>query len=323
MNLGPEAPVVSAPVSRETHLRRLRPLLDACAAYGPVDYSLAKLAQDTPPATAPARDAVVARVWHRPEPPYDLLAVAALHGNRNLVFLIHPAVRSGVTEAAMLEWIAQQVALVGKAQPNAKVWAHLDFGEDAYHCVLLERAGFARVEAVAHRMARPLDARSTLGAAVPPLLSPDLPVGFAIRTVGGDDDLQRFVALFHDAFGDGPSVDGRRRLRQRPNHLPELVVVDPHGQYVSFCSVQVGHTAQLPLVEGEAIVYQLGTARAHWHRGFGRAALRAGLLQMREHGVHTARLHTAARNIHAQSLFESEGFRRTGTVTNVRYVIDA
>ena len=323
MTLGPDTPATTVPFVRGADLPHLDPLLDACAADGPVDYSLAKLGQDTPVADTPARDAVVAQAWRRAEPPHEVLAVAALHGARNLVFLIHPAVRGGQVEATVVDWILHQVQLAGQATPGARVWAHLDLGQDVYRCEVLERAGFSRVEAVAQRMARRLDRGSPLGPDVPPLHLPTLPPGYTIRTVESDDDLAQFVALFHDAFGAGPSVDGRRRLRQRTNHLPKLVVEDPTRQFVSFCSVHIHHTTQVALTYGEGFVFQLGTARAHWRRGFGRAALRAGLLQMREHGAHTARLQTAARNSGAHSLFESEGFRTTETVTNVRYAIQA
>ena len=236
----------------------------------------------------------------------------AVVGSPNGTFHIHPAARRESVETAVMGWIHRQLPRVVAAHPEfGRLDIHLRPETDSYRAGLLERHGFTRVETVTRRMRRPLD---------PPPPDAVLPPGYRVRPLGGPDELERYAAVFGEVFGAGPSVESLRERWQQPGHLPELVVEAQDGAFVAFCACEIGHSPQMPLAPDEGCVSHVGTARAHRRRGLGRAALRAGLWQLRERGVRWAVMQTGGANEASQRLFESEGFATCEMVPRLRYV---
>jgi mycothiol synthase len=172
--------------------------------------------------------------------------------------------------------------------------------DDLRRMALLAATGFVRRERYTLQLRRALDGASRPG---------DAP-GFAIRPVRGEDELPAYVALYHQAFGDGPTVESRRRLWEDPSYARELdlVAVTTGGELAAFC------LCSMPAAEAaDGWVEQMGTHPVFRRRGLARALLREGLARLAERGARTVGLETGGENP-ARELYEAEGFRLHGRV---------
>ncbi len=306
---------IGRPYAGDADLPALEALLASCADREPTEPTRILFARSQPGERLSA-DASVARLWFDAGAARDgtdaaPVAGALVTGNvPRLAFHVRPDARVPAVEAAVMAWVEEQLPEVAAAA-TARLDVHLRAGFDVYRAALLERHSFTRVEAFTRRMRRPLDP-------APP--ESVLPPGHRVRPLDGPAELGRYAAAFRDAFDAGPSAESLRERWEQPGHLPELVVEATDGTFVAFCYCEAGHTTQMPLGPDEGCVSHVGTARALHRRGFGRAALRAGLRQLRERGMRWAVMQTGGGNEPSRRLFDSEGFSTLEMVPRLRYV---
>jgi mycothiol synthase len=148
--------------------------------------------------------------------------------------------------------------------------------------------GSALEEAVRARGYRKLgDSLYTLEHTLQDLAAPQLPEGFAFRTVREEDDVDKRRQAKAIAFGGGyaPSdwapADVYREIQRAPDYRPELdlFIVAPNGDYASFCTIWIDEANHHGIFE------PVGTRLEYQGQGLGRALLMEGLRRMAERGV--------------------------------------
>jgi len=189
-----------------------------------------------------------------------------------LVQLTHPGDRERLVEA-VLDWF-EETAAPGDGADGAAVRA---LEVDATTVAALEQRGFLRApEGALNHTARSLST---------PVPEPELPYRYRLRTVAGDEDVERRVAVHRAAFAPSRVVpESYRRLMQEPAYRPDLdfVVEAPDGSFAAFCLCWLD--AENRLGEFEPV----GTHPDHQRQGLGRAVCLAGLRGLRAAGAETA-----------------------------------
>jgi predicted N-acetyltransferase YhbS len=119
------------------------------------------------------------------------------------------------------------------------------------------------------------------------LPEPQLPDGFAIKSVFDEDDVEKRRRAKAIAFGahygpsDWPPAEAFRKMQQAPDYREDLdlFVVAPDGEYVSFCTIWVDEANRYANFE------PVGTHWEYQRLGLGRALLTEGFRRMAERGV--------------------------------------
>ena len=172
----------------------------------------------------------------------------------------------------------------------------------------LERHGFAREEWSTVRFRRALDDE-------PPEAA--LPVGFAIRHLHGEDEVEAYVALHRESFGtENMTVEERLAFMRDPGYVPELdlVAVTPDGALAAF--VVSGVDVAESRVAGACVGYTdpIGTRPAYRRRGLSRALLREAFRRLKARGVAETHAGTGSWNTATIALLESVGYRQVENV---------
>lgn len=139
-----------------------------------------------------------------------------------------------------------------------------------------------------------------------PFPDPVLPPGYTLRTVEGEADYARRVAVHVNAFSPSRlTVEMYRRAVQMPSYRPDLdiVVVAPDNTFAAFCIVWFDAENQIGVFE------PVGTHSAHRRLGLGKAVMYEGLRMLKLLGAHTAHVNTYHDDMPAIKLYESCGFR--------------
>ncbi len=139
---------------------------------------------------------------------------------------------------------------------------------------------------------------------------PDLPRGWALRSVAGEAEANSRRAASHAAFGS--TMPGAMHLQRylnfmrSPVYVPDrdLVVVTPQGKVAAFMVWWKDPS-------GVAQIEPFGTHPDFQRRGLGRALIYHGLSEMRAAGMHTVRVVTDDGS-HAAAFYESVGFEDSG-----------
>jgi ribosomal protein S18 acetylase RimI-like enzyme len=174
---------------------------------------------------------------------------------------------------------------------------------DAGLVAVLERHGFGREDWHTLKYGRMLAG---------PLPAPKLPLGFAIRPVGGEQEVDAYVALHRAAFGtQHMQAEERRALMHDPAYMPELdlVAVAPDGTLAAFAGG--GIDCEASRYAGHVIGYTdpIGTRPAYRRLGLARALLREAFLRLQQHGVQVTTVGTGSWNVPTMGLLESAGYR--------------
>jgi mycothiol synthase len=106
-----------------------------------------------------------------------------------------------------------------------------------------------------------------------------LPQGFCIRSLADQDreDLERRAAIANNAFDmTTHTAQTIQMLQKAPTYRPELdlVVVGPDGTFVAYCVIWFDE------VNGIGMFGPVGTHRAYWRRGLGKAMMSEGLMRL-------------------------------------------
>jgi ribosomal protein S18 acetylase RimI-like enzyme len=183
------------------------------------------------------------------------------------------------------------------------------FDGDTARITWLEQRGYARCEHRETISIRPLDE---------PIPQPQLPDGFSIRSVQGELEVGKLIALINDSFGLSWTAEGYQKWMRSPGYRAdnEMVVVAPDGRFASSCIL-------LPDTHNRAVMFEnVGTGGEFRRMGLAKALLYAGMERMKTQGFTTAMVpHGTEHATHpsnlafdvdaASALYAAVGFRPT------------
>ncbi len=160
----------------------------------------------------------------------------------------------------------------------------------------LEQYGFQRTENVTLHMQRDL---------LMPIPKPELPEGFAIRSVAGIEEAESIASLHRAAFGtDYMTTENRLAIMNASEYDPslDLVVVAPNGTLAAYC------TCSANLEDKIGSTDPVATHPDYQKLGLARALLLTGLSLLKDHDMQKATLGTSEDNIAMKKVAESVGF---------------
>jgi ribosomal protein S18 acetylase RimI-like enzyme len=245
-----------------------------------------------------------ARLWTGP-PDGALAACAIFEPPLTFQFAIEPSLtHDDALGADVIAWAEERRASVrdqsnvplayqGLGDSTLSTWA---FDSDPDRMALLERHGYRQGDAGGVRFARDL---------TDPLPAVDLPRGARFRRMT-EADAEARAELHRDAWsvwGESKfSAALYRRLRSAHLYDPDLdVVVEHERRIASYC------VCWLDTANGVGYFEPVGTRPSATGHGLGRAVIREGMRRLREKGMRTAFVATAAVNKPAAALYQSAG----------------
>lgn len=172
---------------------------------------------------------------------------------------------------------------------------------------LLERHGFIREAQYSVHMVRSLHE---------PIPAPQLPLGFSIRHVTGEHEVDALVTLHRAAFGtETMTVEERLAMMGVPDYEPELdlVVVAPDGRPAAYCMVSISQEENAQTGRNEGYTDPVATHPDFQQRGLAKALLLTGLHILQQRGIDTACLGTSSDNVSMQRTAQAVGFHVQST----------
>lgn len=216
--------------------------------------------------------------------------------------------RDGVVVEEMLHWVLECIqAEAARRGEMVRIRARSREADVAL-VTQLERSGFERAQRVTICMTRSLDA---------PIPTSQLSAGFSIRSVQGEEEIEAYLALHYDAFGEHFKSSGSRRAFMRdPAYIPDLdlVAVAADGTLAALCVCSIDHEESERIGHTVGWTDPIGTRPQFRRRGLARDLILEGFRRLKAHGVATAILATGSDNVAARSVYESVGYRMDHTV---------
>jgi ribosomal protein S18 acetylase RimI-like enzyme len=146
---------------------------------------------------------------------------------------------------------------------------------------------------------------------------PQVPDGFTLRTVRGDEDLHERVEVHRATWAPSRvTEESYRKVMRAWPYRPDLdcVLEAPDGTFAAYVLCWYDDVNRVGEFE------PVGTHPDHRRRGFGAAVCRYGLDRLREEGARKAIVYAGGRDedVRARALYESVGLRRHTRMTGLR-----
>lgn len=231
----------------------------------------------------------------------QLVGFAMVDRYLNLLFELDSRAAAGL-ESEVVAW---GEACVRRMFQDGEISGTLDAscsGEDSERIAFLERHGFVPQEIRTLRMIRPLDQ---------PIAATQLPEGFHIRPVAGEQEVEALVALHRAAFGTrNMTVSERLSMMHTPDYDADLdlVVTAPDGRLAAYCVASISRLENERSGQKEGNTDPVAVHPDFQGRGLAKALLLTGLAKLKQRGMHTAVLGTSSENIAMQHAAQSVGF---------------
>jgi mycothiol synthase len=226
------------------------------------------------------------------------IACALVDAYNNLLFDYDPRANSPELEEAIMQW-----GIACGELPLDAVCRE----EDVERAAWLTRHGFQQQALRTLHFVRPLS---------DPIPDPQLPMGFVIRSVTGDAEVEALVALHRAAFGtDRMTAEERRAMMSVPGYDPalDLVAVAPNGHLAGFCVCGISIEENAATGRNEGYTDPIGVHPDFQMKGLARTLLLRGLQLLRERGVACAVLGTSSENTAMQAAARTVGFKLHST----------
>lgn len=233
------------------------------------------------------------RLWFDGE---NLIAFALVDEYNNLLFDCTPAHLESLGDE-IVQWgvgcLKQSGALTLDANCRES---------DITRIFFLESHGFKRKNEETISMLRDLKQ---------PIPEVDLPAGFVIRSVKGEEEASALAELHRSAFGSDYMTTGNRLAMMRvPEYDPslDLVVVAPDGSLAAYCMCSISEEENQTTGQRIGQTDPVATHPRYQKLGLARSLLLTGLHLLKERGMEFAALGTSSENIAMQKTAESVGF---------------
>jgi ribosomal protein S18 acetylase RimI-like enzyme len=225
----------------------------------------------------------------------------ALFSPRDRAFdvYVHPAERGSERAEGMYRWAANGMETLARKLGHPDIRMFWVFEDDAVLTALLQKHGFARSGDDMAYLARSL---------ADPIPAPPLPVGYTVRPVAGEREVQKRATASHGAFGSKLPFEQYwpryLSFMQSPAYEAgrDMVVVAPGERFAAFCIYWLDPVNRVGLFE------PVGTHPDFQRQGLGKALLLESLRRMRERQTNTAIVCAEVGNARALRLYESVGF---------------
>jgi ribosomal protein S18 acetylase RimI-like enzyme len=240
---------------------------------------------------------------------HQLLAFAIIRNPYNqLIFEIAPqAVSDDALEEEIIAWGMKQVRSAARRHKGSIKLKTSCRDYNTERITLLKRHGFIPLPVPTLHLRRPLDA---------PIPLPQLPDGFNVRHVAGEEEVEAYVALHRAAFGTQyMTVEYRLSMMHTPDYDPELdlIAVAPDGRLAAFCVCHISQEENARTGRNEGYTDPVGTHPDFQRQGLARALLLTGLHLLKQRGMGHALLSTLRENIPMQRAAASVGFQIQST----------
>ena len=294
----PNATLRARPYAGPTDLSALLALWPACRPAG--------WATDFPSPTdliellAAPEVAARTQVWE--DAAGQVAAYALVDSYNNLWFDWAPEVTAGAADALVLWGIACACDRAARTGDPASLDT-ASRAADGERIVLLRRHGFAEELARTLRYARTL---------TEPIPEPALPMGYLIRPVAGEAEVEALVALHRAAFGTEHLTTAERLTWMRASDYDpalDLVAVAPGGSLAAYCFCAIHREENRLSGRNDGTTDPMATHPAHQGRGLARALLCAGMTLLRARGAERALLGTSSDNRAMQAAAQAVGYR--------------
>lgn len=256
--------------------------------YGAVGYTVGDL--DWWRWTAnPGEGVQNAHLWFEGE---DLVALA-WPGVGQVDLVVHPNHRDA--EPLLLKWMEDQPlarSVDKQGRSGIRTWS---FDGDRERIEMLRRAGYQRTEEAFCFRER------TLADDIP---APVLPGGFYIRTVMGEQDLERRVDVHRDAFAPSKmTVEKHRKVMRSATYRRDLdlVVEAPDGSFAAYCLVWFDEQNRFGIFE------PVGCHSSYRQRGLTKAVMFEGMRRLCQLGATRAFVNSRLGAAAPSALYESVG----------------
>ena len=306
--------IIMRPYAGEADLPAIAELLNACEAVDRVDIgtSVDELRQEFAHPHLDAAHNIC--LWQKNDGTligFGALSIVQPSETHSgfLNFHVHPIARNSDIEAQIFAWAEQQLRAIGGSTPlELQAVSRTDQGDRPR---LLERHGFTAARYF-FQMARSL---------AEPIPTPQLPAGFTLRHVEGEQDAADWVALFNESFIDHwnhhpMTVERFHYHNQDPDYDPalDLVAIAADGTFAAFCTGCIYPNDNQRSGRNEGWIVVLGSRRGFRRLGLGRAMLLSCLQQLKSIGAETALLSVDSDNpSKALRLYESVRFSQLHT----------
>ncbi|MBN1891062.1 MAG: GNAT family N-acetyltransferase [Thermoflexales bacterium] len=179
--------------------------------------------------------------------------------------------------------------------------------DDTGRIALLERHGFLRQEIHSLHMVRSLDE---------PIPTPQVPVGFSIRHVAGEQEVEALVTLHRAAFGtEHMTVEERLAMMRVPEYDAELdlLAIAPDGRLAAYCTCSISQEENKHSGRNEGYSDPVATHPDFQRRGLAKGLLLTGLHKLKQRGIDTVVLGTSSENTAMQRAAQAVGFHIKST----------
>jgi mycothiol synthase len=230
-----------------------------------------------------------------------LVAAAISEGWGDVWLQVHPAWRAETLEMAMVTAAEAHLSAPRGDGHALTIWAHAD---DPFRKGVLRARGYVRGQEPEYDRWRDLDD----GPDDPTIAGIWVPEGYAVRSLGGSDEIPARTHLSWLAFPSGDATDSldpgwyAEQIQRAPLYRRDLdlVAVAPDGSLAGFA------TGWFDDVDRSVSFEPVGVAPDHRRRGVGRALMAEGLRRAQRLGA--TRAHVASFAPPAHALYESVGF---------------
>lgn len=236
----------------------------------------------------------------------ELVACALILGS-SVTFYIHPETQEPALQEQVMSWVAQCGRILAQEHNRPITLSTRVSAIDETRMRLLERHNFKPSMKPLVQMRCPLDGS---------LPDPYTPIGFMLRPVNTEAELEAYVSLFNAVNGASHTVAHRRALWQEPWYCPNLTLVAAasDGTFAAFCQTVIYDEEQALLGRADGWIELVGTHPDFRQRGLARALLIESLYRLKRVGIYTAILETTHDNAVAQCLYATLGFRTISSI---------
>ena len=219
-----------------------------------------------------------------------------------LVFEIFPDPKIPELENQVLKWVEACIQSTETVAADPFLLDSNTNSENSDRIALLERLGFRRQAGGALHLECSLTG---------PLMKPEIPAGFTIRPLHGEEEAEDWVRLHRAALGtQNMTREYKLGMMRTPTYDPQmdLVMVAADGTLTAYCVCFINFEENALSGQSNGYTDPIATHPDFQRRGLSKALLLTGLSLLKARGMLTARLGTSCENIAMIHSAESAGF---------------